>query len=102
MAVGFVTLSSNMGGAGYNSTDSSPARPPVAEIFEARFDFIPVPLNVFAGTTVITRRSFDVLCAGSFKLRRDSPRVLSPKSAALLPLSVCRPPANILVNSGGA
>ena len=37
--------------AGHNSTDSSPDRPPVAEIFEARFSLILVPLNVFAGTT---------------------------------------------------
>ena len=89
--------------AGHSSTASSPdPPPPLAEIFEARFDFIFLPVNVFAGTTVMVILFFDVLCEGSFKLRRDSPRVISLKRVALLPLSVGHPPANILVNSGGA
>ena len=63
---------------GYKSTDSSLDRPPAAEIVEARFDSIPLPLNVFAGRTVIVEFLFNVLHEGSFKLRRESPRVNSP------------------------
>ena len=86
----------------YKSTDSSSDRPPAAEIFEARCGFIPLPLNVFAGRTVIVGFLFDVLHEGSFKLRRDSPRVTSPKRAAFLPLSRSRTPANIVVNPDSA
>ena len=63
---------------GYKSTDSSSDRPPAAEIVEARFDSIPLPLNVFAGRTVIVEFLFNVLHERSFKLRRESPRVNSP------------------------
>ena len=74
--------------AGDNATNSYQDRPSVAEIIEVRFDFIFLPVNVFAGATVIIRLSFDVLYKGTFKLRLDSPRITSPKSPALFPYLV--------------